>query len=335
MYKLCGWSYTIRLPLPTIGKRTVFHNRGEREKTQLPLFLSRFMKHSFSPPTDLGLNKHWAEPRLTSRHSNKHAFADDVANSSVDIHMRLVADLEDSYWRTHFSTQGFYVAGRGYDQYQPALALGWNGALQNPDGYFEDFVEQLEVRWMAHSGTSFLPWSEVAAAVKDAWMHARWQMQTLQQQVPTTLGGRELMEVMQPLYRGCVKTAAELQSLATMPLNDFVKQVIDRHLHLMQNLARGLRALFAGSAGNEPVTRPWVGKFQKQWTQLKLQLVDCSPEDFLALCEQRERKLLAAYHASLNRPLPPEAKDVLQQQLRQLENQVQKLSWVRHNWSIQ
>lgn len=291
------------------------------------------MKHSYSS-LHTARNTPWAESCHTYRHAPENAVSDDLLSSSADIHMRFVAELEEVYWQSHFSSQAYYVAGRSYDQYQPAFSLGWNNALKNPDACFDEFTSLLEAQWTAHSGSSLLPWREVQFAVKDAWMHARLQMKTLQLQEPAPLCGREVTGVLQPLYRSCLKTAGELEKLGVLQLSDFVKQIIERHVHLMQGFAGDLFALCAPSDELTFAVRPWVSKFQRKWSTLKLRLVEISPEDFLASCEQMERNLLSAYQSSLVKQLPQETKDVLQQHAKQLKKHVQKLSWVRKNLSI-
>jgi hypothetical protein len=261
---------------------------------------------------------------------------DPVMGWSSDIHMRCVAELEEAYWPSHFASQSYYVAGRGYDQYQPALALGWNEALRNPDASFEDFEALLESEWMEHPGTSLLPWREVQQAVKDAWMHARWQIQSLHIAAPSpAYGRREVLHLLLPLYRSCLKTATELQRSEAVALDDFVQQFIDRHMRLLRSLANELYVLCAPKEGETPVVKPWIMHLQKQWSNLKMRWVEISPRDFLALCEQRERNLVVAYQEVLSKQLPQDTQDLLLQQSKQLEMQVQKLHWVRNNWSMQ
>lgn len=330
-------SYALQPSLPTIGILTVFDNVEVARCTgwciTICLFFTFGMQRSSSSQVNL-VNQSpnlWGDRRAAA----KHVVADELESSTVDIHMRFVAELEDAYWRSHFSTQAYYVMGRSYDQYQPALELGWNSALKNPDGCFEDSVAILEVQWSKHSGSSLLPWREVHQAVKEAWKHARIQMQTLQVRQPTLLCSRDVASLLQPLHQHCLVMVAELQRVGGMPLSDFVKQIIERHVYLMQGFARSLYALGAPYGTHDQSASPWMRKLQGRWSKLKLQFTDASPEDFLAVCEQGERNLLSAYQATLGKQLPQDAKEVLEQQAKQLESHVKKLHWVRNNWVIQ
>lgn len=269
-------------------------------------------------------------PRVVQRTS-----VEMLATATTDIQMRCVAELEERYWHTHFSTQAYYVAGRGYDQYQPAFKLGWKSALQNPDASFEDFALLLESQWVAQCASSLLPWREVHVAIREAWMHARQQMQALHEQPPTMVCGREVAGLVQPLYRQSLLLSAELQRLDCMLVSDLMQQIIDRHVRLMQSIARGLQALGAVEATTAGLVNPWVRKIQGKWSSLKLRLTDPTPEELLALCERNERNLLSAYQAVLSHSLPHDAKDLLQQQAKQLQIHIHKLCWARENWVLE
>ena len=333
--KLFASSYRMRLCLPTKHGITVFHNRGEGQRLNAPFPLNRCMKRPFLPISPSLMNDCLNRDGEKSRLGNAISSSEDLGTSSADIHMRLVSEIEERYWRTEFSSQSFYVTGRGYDQYQPALELGYTGALQNPDGRFEDFATMLHLRWLTDSGNSLLPWAEVEAAVKAAWLHARTQMQALQQRQPITLCDERPVVVLHTLHLKCNKTGAMLQTLSAMPLNDFVKQVIDRHVDLMQEFADGLYALYGSYPHDLPKSSSWLEMLHRQWSHWKLRLIKLSPEDFLALCEQREAQLLKAYQDCLGKQLPPHVQEVLQVHLKQLDNHLQKLRWVQRNWSIE
>lgn len=264
----------------------------------------------------------------------KYGLADDLSDSALDIQMRYVAELEDVHWHTHFSSTSYYVAGRGYDQYKPAFELGWNAALQNPDASLSDFLPRLESLWAERHATSLLPLREVHNAVQEAWVHARMQMQALQQSRPTPMRSHEVAGLIHPLYKNCLSLAGELQRLGSMPVSEFVQQIIERHVQLLHSLARGLMSLDTPDASGRYFVSPWVSKVHNSWARLKTLLNDATPEEFFERCEQRERKLLSAYQTVMGKDLPPDTKDLLHKQAKQLQEHLDKLSWVRKNWSL-
>lgn len=250
----------------------------------------------------------------------------------TDIQMRVVAELEERYWDTHFSTQTHYVAGRGYDQYQPAYKLGWRGALQHPDASFEDFASVLEVQWLSQRATSLLPWREVHGATREAWVHAQAQMHTLNAPRTMVMSKREVAHLLRPLYRNCVLVTAALQRLGEMGTSDLVQQITDRHVCLTQNIAQGLLALGGEDTAATAWVHPWVSKMQAKWSSFTGRFTETDPQEFLALCEQKELHLLEAYQAVLSQPLPKDTYEALQQQAKQLHIHAHKLRWVRKNW---
>jgi hypothetical protein len=94
-------------------------------------------------------------------------------------------DAEDLFWHEHYLSEPYFVAGRGYDQYQPAYALGWlaaqrpsaqPGAAASPETCRQEFAArepELCARWSREHASSFLTWPQARLAVKAAWDRAR------------------------------------------------------------------------------------------------------------------------------------------------------------------
>lgn len=254
---------------------------------------------------------------------------EDDSIAAIDTQMLLVADLEDEYWHAHFFQEPYYVAGRSYDQYRPAYKLGWKSALQHPDANFGDLVKQLEVRWPHQRTTSLLPWREVHVAVRDGWRHAAVQMRDVQQHAPTLMRGHEIAGVIDPLHHACLGLADDLQRMRCIPMSDFAKQVIERHIHMLQRMADGLQSLTPAVA-QSPVS-PWHKRLRFHWLKLKSNLSEWVPAQVLEMCEFREKNLLSAYQRALRKHLALEAKAVLQSHVKQLQSHVEKLHCVRQS----
>lgn len=298
-------------------------------------FLVLFIKpmaHSSSLPS--ALVSHSSYLRHKGLRAVGRTSVETLSVPTTDIQMRFVAEIESAYWHAHFSKLSFYVAGRSYDQYEPAFKLGWESALQKPDASFEDFLPWLESQWMAQRTSSLLPWREVHTAIKAAWMHARVQMQTLHERKPTMLCGQEVMGVLQSLRTSCLVLSAELKSFGGLAATGSLPKIMGHHARLMQNFVRGLEALGVQEASIGVLPSLWSIQARGQWILLKLRLMD-SPADFLlARCEQRERGLLTAYQDALRKNLPQDAKGVLQHQSRQLQAHLNTLCWTQKNHMI-
>lgn len=254
----------------------------------------------------------------------------------LDMHMRMVEEQEDVYWRSQFSQEDYYVPGRGYDQYQPAYALGCTKALQHPGAVFEDLERQIEEQWSQQRGASLLPWREVRAAIHAAWEHTSVQILNIEQPSVTPTARRDLSSAIRPIYRSCQALADDLQRIGAVPMNDFAQQVLDRHIHMLREFALALQKNMVQEARHvaSPAFLDWPGRLHSQWVQFKSRMAEWEPAQVFELCEMRERTLLSAYQRALRKKLPVDAVDLLQKQQQQLQVNMDKLNWVRRNWQL-
>ena len=257
---------------------------------------------------------------------------------AADIQMRMVAEQENAYWHESFAQEPYYVAGRGYDQYQPAYELGWSAALQHPDADFADFSSELESQWNVRSSTSLLPWREVHLAAQAAWQHASDAMHDFQQSTPVILHSPRVASAVLPLHQKSEMLVNELARMrsSAMPMNDFAQQVLDRYIFMLKNLAQGLKPLFNVKEleSGLGLGEEWALRMQAQWVRWRDKLFDWSAVQVFEACEQRGRGLLFAYQRVLRKKLPEAIKELLEQQVRMLQSGVEQLSWVRRNWPL-
>lgn len=240
------------------------------------------------------------------------------------------AAQEDAYWREAFVHEPYYVSGRGYDQYQPAYALGWKAAHAGA-APFADIAAELELRWESQDSSSYLPWDQVRPAVQAAWRRGRRHAQQGQ------AAQADAQALLQPLFQACQGMADALQRVpalqAATPPQDFVTQVVQRHLELLRSLTSEML-----SAGLLPQARPaaawrhWFGHWQRRWSSWKLDVQDVQGQPLLAWCVEREQQLLAAYARALAQPLPAGWTYLLEQQRHRLEGHVRRAQWVLQHW---
>ena len=253
---------------------------------------------------------------------------------TTDHQMLIVSEQENAYWHIQFAQEPYYVAGRGYDQYKPAYELGWMAAFQHSDAGFAELVQELEMQWSAQTTTSLLPWREVRQAVKDAWMHARAQMHNSQSISLTVIPVRDLPTVLYPLHKGCQTLLRDLWSMRSVPVNDFAQQVIERHIDLLQRFIQVLGSLCHSNKISLSKVGHWPQRLYVGWMTFRSRLSEWTPAEAFEVCERRERSLLFAYHRALRKNLPVDVKILLAQQAKTLQLNLEKLVWVRHNWSL-
>ena len=251
---------------------------------------------------------------------------------TIDIQMRLIAEMEDAYWQTQFSKETYYAAGRGYDQYRPAYEMGWSAALAYPDAQFGDVAQHLEMQWSSRKSTSLLPWREVQTAVKQAWKHAGQQMHSIQTQLPVQDVDAQLTETLAQLHRACVLLVDDLRRMVRVDMDAFAQQVLGRHMRLLRKIALQLKRLMRNAQKKNHPLAPLQHNLRTQWRRIKSSLGEWEAAQVFEVCELRERSLLAIYHNVLRKPLPTEVQELLQQQKKLLQNNMEKLSWVRQNW---
>ena len=250
--------------------------------------------------------------------------------SVVEIQTRLLAELENKYWRKHFAHRPYYVAGRSYDQYQPAYELGWLNAILHPHSSFDTLEAHLAQQWSSQRSTSLLPWNEVSSAVQDAWQHALLQQQAWRTPAePTTSMTPEMAKMLQSLYRRCVQLSGELARLAPMQASDFLIAVIHQHARLFRSFSRRLAKLSAMPRPSLSLSHRLVHKVRRHWSSMQSQFLEADPESLLMECEQKERELLQAYQRACEHKLPADIHDILQQQTLQLRQELEKLRLAR------
>ncbi|MBF6631409.1 MAG: hypothetical protein ITG01_09725 [Comamonas sp.] len=254
----------------------------------------------------------------------------------LDMRVRTVEKQEDAYWRTRFCREDYYVPGRGYDQYQPAYAMGCSNALQQSDADFQDLEREMEAQWATDSGSSLLPWREVRFAIQAAW--ERTASHRLKIELPA-LNSPAVVDVLgdiQPIYRSCVALADDLQRMGSVPMSSFAHQVLQRHSQMLRGFALTLQKKMALDVRRQTpdVFTHWSHCWRSQWAQFKNRMAEWEPAQVFELCEVRERKLFTAYQRTLHKKLPAEISELLQQQSHQLKINVDRLGWVRANWSL-
>lgn len=78
-------------------------------------------------------------------------------------------DVETQYWRGQYDKEGYYEAGRDYDQYDGAYRTGYEGYGKYRGKSFDQAEAELQADWERAKGKSQLAWDKAKHAVKAAW----------------------------------------------------------------------------------------------------------------------------------------------------------------------
>ena len=78
---------------------------------------------------------------------------------------------EQNFWREQYRNETYYEPGYGYDDYDPAYALGYNGRNREGSGWPAN-ESALRDEWERARGQSRLGWDQARPAARAAWERA-------------------------------------------------------------------------------------------------------------------------------------------------------------------
>jgi hypothetical protein len=167
-------------------------------------------------------------------------------------------DAEDRFWHEHYLAEPYFVAGRGYDQYQPAYALGWQaaqrlpahpGAAASPEACRQEFAareSELCARWSREHAASLLSWPQARLAVMAAWDRARLP----RKRVPAPWPGAETVERIRLLISAAHRVQQRYEACLNAQPEGMLRPVLERfareHPVLLGELEQALGSLGAG-----------------------------------------------------------------------------------------
>ena len=82
---------------------------------------------------------------------------------------RIDATAEDNYWRSSYENEPYYNKSYGFDDYQPAYKLGYEGRGRYAGRQFDEVESDLSNDWERTKGKSRLMWNDAKNAVRAGW----------------------------------------------------------------------------------------------------------------------------------------------------------------------
>jgi len=77
--------------------------------------------------------------------------------------------IEESYWRTNYSSRPYVTSNATFDDYGPAYRYGVSSYSRLPGRTFGQAEAELRRDWERDKGSSRLTWNEARHPVRDAW----------------------------------------------------------------------------------------------------------------------------------------------------------------------
>jgi hypothetical protein len=81
--------------------------------------------------------------------------------------------VEGTYWRKNHASRPYATPGVGYEEYEPAYRLGWEGSGRYGELNWESVEPRLREDWNRGGGGERLDWDKASPAVRDAWNRLR------------------------------------------------------------------------------------------------------------------------------------------------------------------
>ncbi|WP_394789906.1 PA2169 family four-helix-bundle protein [Rhodoferax sp.] len=236
---------------------------------------------------------------------------------------------EEAYWRERYATEPYYEAGRTYDDYGPAYALGWTG-VGLYGGEFDAAEPQLARAWEAQRGRSSLAWPHARHATRAAW--GRVNENLTDAVVP--LDNDDVIAVLNDLLETCrdgeygFNTCADHTSTAQLKVvfqqrsKDCTAAALELYNHILR---LGGTPKDGGTAS---------GAIHRGWAAVRGALSGYSDYAVLDECERGEDTALARYRKALKEALPADIRAVVEGQRQGAQRNHDQIKALRDQYKL-
>lgn len=236
---------------------------------------------------------------------------------------------EDSYWRNHYQSMDFYVAGQPFEAYRPALALGWYAAQRNPSG-FDVLAAQLEVQWKHVRGSNPMDWPQASTIARAAYDHAISGLQGEQ------LSSAQVQHAVRLLQQGLADCEACLvagsEQARAIALRSHLYALAEQFRTMEWQLQDVQLQLAQPSLMVERPGLSAAGRLHRRWTEFKQRANLFSDRDLISECSLCLGLVAERYQRVLESALPLDLRPLLQthaQQLRRYTDELQHMQDAR------
>ena len=77
--------------------------------------------------------------------------------------------VEDTYWRSNYTSRPYVTTGDSYDTYQPAYRHGWESYGRYGGRSFDSVEDNLRSDWEQSKDSARMGWDRAKHATRDAW----------------------------------------------------------------------------------------------------------------------------------------------------------------------
>ncbi|MDR0225423.1 MAG: PA2169 family four-helix-bundle protein [Burkholderiaceae bacterium] len=222
--------------------------------------------------------------------------------------------VEDAYWRDAYQSEPYYVAGRSYEEYRPAYALGWSAA-NRPEADFDAFEDEWQRQWTTTRGASHLDWDQARPAAHAAWARAtRRDVQDPAMAAPVDRD--EVAQVLDELRESCRDGEYGFRTCAENADSADLQDLLQRHSAECATAAQELEAELH-RMGKQPSSGGTItGALHRGWVSVKTAFTSRDDKAVLEECERGEDAAVAQYRKALKQPLPAAVRALVERQAR-------------------
>jgi len=225
---------------------------------------------------------------------------------------------EDAYWRENYQKESYYDAGRSYDDYQPAYALGWSGRAER--GVDFDVAEPaLASEWETRRGSSNLDWAQARPATRAAWDRVDDTYHGKQANGSDIVNHEDLsdegvVDVLNDLLENARDGEYGFRTCAEQVESASAKQLFASRAEGCRQAGEQLIPLIRQYGGEPADGGTAAGALHRGWVEFKGGVGADSERSILESCERGEDTAVARYRKALKQSLPADVRAVVQQQ---------------------
>ena len=227
---------------------------------------------------------------------------------------RINPTVEEAHWRERYAQESYVEAGRPYEDYGPAYAVGWT-ERDRVAADFEAAEPELAAQWEARRGASTLDWPQARPAARESWNRVNRNYLGADEAVETeAMSNDEVVDVLNDLLENCRDGEYGFRVCAEEVEPGPVQQVFERRAAGCRAAEAELLPLIAAYGGQPADGGTASGALHRGWVHVKGSLGADSELTMLESCERGEDAAIARYRKALKRNLPAEVRAVVERQ---------------------
>jgi uncharacterized protein (TIGR02284 family) len=246
---------------------------------------------------------------------------------------------EEKHWRENYDREPYYEQGRSFDDYAPAYRMGVTGRTQYDS--WDTAEPQMRNEWERSRGTSSLDWDQAQPASRAAWSRVDNSLRAQgasakfgeMQSAGNTSGDRDdVIDVLRDLAECCLDGEYGFRACAEQAKAPELKSVFLQRADDCRNGWMELNEQIIGCGGKVEEHGSAAGAMHRGWVAVKSALSTYDDKAVLEEAERGEDNAKARYMKALQKPLPAQAKMVVERQMQGVQRNHDQVKMLRDQY---